>query len=319
MKKFLNDPADVVRDALTGFIAAHADLVRLHRNPAFVQRAGGTPAGKVAIVSGGGSGHEPLHIGFVGPGMLDAACPGAVFTSPTPDQILAAMDASDAGAGVLLLVKNYDGDVMNFEMAAELATVPCRSVVIDDDAAGGRGVAGTVVVEKLVGAFAETGADLAACEALAVRANRATRSLGVALSSCTVPEVGEPSFAIGVGEMEEGVGIHGERGRRRAAMKPAREITRDMVGTLLASLPQGDDEVLLMTNGFASTPLIELYLMHGLAQEHLERAGLRVTRSLVGNVCTSLDMAGCSFTVTRLDDELRRLWDAPVRTPALAR
>jgi len=329
VKKFLNDPDSVVADALDGFAAAHPELVRVHRQPLFVARATAPRSPRVALISGGGSGHEPLHIGFVGPGMLDAACPGEVFSSPTPDQIVAAARAVDSGAGVLLLVKNYDGDVMNFEMAAEMLDMPRASVTLTDEVAldvhsgqacGRRGVAGTVVVEKMVGAQAAAGADLEACRTLAERVNARTRSVGVALTSCTVPSVGEPTFGIGGDELEFAVGIHGEPGRRRLPMATAERITGRMTETILRELPQdGDRRVLLLTNGFAATPLIELYLMHGLATRRLRAYGYEVVRSLVGNYCTSLDMAGCSFTVTLLDDELCQLWDAPVRTPALVR
>lgn len=329
MKKFLNDPDRVVADALDGFAAAHPDLVRLHRQPLFVARAREPGRPKVALISGGGSGHEPLHIGFVGPGMLDAACPGQVFSSPTPDQILAAARAVDNGAGVLLLVKNYDGDVMNFDMAAEMMDTPRARVTITDDVAldgdarlafGRRGVAGTVVVEKIAGARAAAGGDLEACRAVAERVNAATRSVGVALTSCTVPSVGEPTFGIGDGELEFAVGIHGEPGRQRLPMATAERIVERMTAAILRELPDpAGRRALLLTNGFAATPLIELYLMHGLAVRRLREHGCEVTRSLVGNYCTSLDMAGCSFTVTLLDDELCRMWDAPVRTAALVR
>lgn len=330
MKKFLDNAADVVDDALAGFACAHAELVKVSRAPVYVTRVADTPDSKVALVSGGGSGHEPMHIGFVGHGMLDAACPGAVFTSPSPDQILAAMAACNTSSGVLLLVKNYDGDLMNFEMAAEMAAeiadTACRIVVISDDAAcpdaagAGRGIAGTVLVEKLVGALAERGADLARCEALGNRINRMMRSFGVALSSCTVPALGESIFAIGDNEVEWGVGIHGERGRQQSRFGMASEMAADMIDTITAALPASTaEDVLLLTNGLGATPLTELYLMHNLAQARLAEKGLRVTRSLVGNFCTSLDTAGCSFTVLRLDRELVELWDAPVVTAALTR
>ena len=327
MKKFVNDAADLVDEALAGLAAAHPGLLRVHRNPRFVSRAVPARAGKVALISGGGSGHEPLHIGFVGEGMLDAACPGAVFTSPTPDQILAAAEHADIGGGVLLIVKNYDGDVMNFDMAAELMTRPCRTLTITDDVALAdlgdgtvrRGLAGTLVVEKIVGALAEAGADLDACLAMGQRVNAATRSLGLALTSCTPPAVGRPTVLLADDEAEFGVGIHGEAGRRRVALKPARELALEMIDAITTHLPEGDERVLLITNGFGATPLAELYLMHGIAANLLAARGLTVHRSLVGNYCTSLDMAGCSFTVSRLDDERTALWDAPARTVGLVR
>jgi dihydroxyacetone kinase-like protein len=282
--------------------------------------------GKVALISGGGSGHEPLHAGFVGYGMLDAACPGQVFTSPTPDQMLAAAEAVDGGAGILFIVKNYTGDVMNFEMAAEMAPGEHASVLTNDDVAvedstyttGRRGVAGTVVVEKIVGAAAEGGADLAACKALGDRVNDGTRSMGVALTSCTVPAAGGPTFQIGDDEVEMGVGIHGEPGRKRVKLAAADAIAEEMIGAICHTLePRSGDRVLLFLNGFGATPLMELYLMYQAAARLCADRGLTIARSLVGNYTTSLDMAGCSLTLTRLDDQLMELWDAPVHTPAL--
>ena len=326
MKKLINQVDDILAQALSGFGAAHADLVRLHADPVFVTRAAPTRPGKVALISGGGSGHEPMHAGLVGTGMLDAACPGQVFTSPTPDQMLAAAQAVDAGAGVLFIVKNYEGDVMNFEMASEMYEGSHATVVTNDDVAvedstwttGRRGVAGTVVVEKMVGAAAEAGADLATLQALGTRVNACTRSMGVALTSCTVPAAGRPTFELSEDEMEVGVGIHGEPGRRRVKLQAADAIAEEMVGTIVADLaPAAGDEVLLLVNGFGATPAMELYLMYGAARRLLEGRGLKVARSLVGNWCTSLDMAGCSLTVTALDDELKALWDAPVHTAAL--
>ena len=326
MKKLINQVDDILAQALSGFGAAHADLVRLHADPVFVTRAAPTRPGKVALISGGGSGHEPMHAGLVGTGMLDAACPGQVFTSPTPDQMLAAAQAVDAGAGVLFIVKNYEGDVMNFEMASEMYEGSHATVVTNDDVAvedstwttGRRGVAGTVVVEKMVGAAAEAGADLASLQALGTRVNARTRSMGVALTSCTVPAAGRPTFELSEDEMEVGVGIHGEPGRRRVKLQAADAIAEEMVGTIVADLaPAAGDEVLLLVNGFGATPAMELYLMYGAARRLLEGTGLKVARSLVGNWCTSLDMAGCSLTVTALDDELKALWDAPVHTAAL--
>jgi len=326
MKKFINDVSKVLDESLRGFAVAHADILRLNGEPVYVARAAAPVAGKVALISGGGSGHEPLHAGFVGRGMLDAACPGQVFTSPTPDQMVAAAEAVDGGAGVLFIVKNYSGDVMNFEMAAEMLANPHASVVTDDDVAvqdstytvGRRGVAGTLVVEKIVGAAAEAGADLEACRDLGVRVNQGTRSMGVALTSCTVPAAGHPTFEIGADEIEMGVGIHGEPGRRRIAMESADAIARQMLDAITAALePRGGDRLLLLVNGFGATPLMELYLMYDAARRALADSGVDIVRSLVGNYVTSLDMAGCSLTLTRMDDELLRYWDAPVRTAAL--
>lgn len=326
MKKLINDVDDVLAQALSGFGAAHADLVRVHTGPSYVTRAAATAPGKVALISGGGSGHEPMHAGLVGTGMLHAACPGQVFTSPTPDQMLAAAQAVDSGAGVLFIVKNYEGDAMNFEMAAEMYEGRHASVLINDDVAvedstwttGRRGVAGTVVVEKMVGAAAEAGADLEALQALGGRVNGRTRSMGVALTSCTVPAAGKPTFELPEDEMEMGVGIHGEPGRRRVKLQPADAIAEEMLNAILADLaPAAGSDVLLLVNGFGGTPSMELYLMHDRARRQLAAKGLKVSRSLVGNYCTSLDMAGCSLTVTALDDELRSLWDAPVHTAAL--
>lgn len=323
MKKFINDVAHVLTESLAGFAAAHADLVALGVDGKFVRRSVLKP-GKVGLISGGGSGHEPLHAGFVGHGMLDAACPGQVFTSPTPDQMVAAAEAVDGGAGLLFIVKNYEGDVMNFDMAREMADRNIETVITDDDVAvenslyttGRRGVAGTLVVEKVTGAAAEQGADLASLKALGDKVNRATRSMGVALTSCTVPAAGKPTFEIGENDMEMGVGIHGEPGRRRVALKPADEIAEEMVAAIAGDLGRGGD-ALLFINGFGATPLMELYLMYHAAAKQLARHGIRPARSLVGNFVTSLDMAGCSITVTLLDDEIARGWDAPVHTPAL--
>lgn len=326
MKKLINGPDDVLAEALLGFGTAHADLVRVNLDPRYVVRADAPRPGKVAVISGGGSGHEPMHGGLVGPGMLDAACPGEVFTSPTPDQMVAAARAADGGAGTLLIVKNYSGDVMNFEMAAELIDGEVATVLVNDDVAvedsafttGRRGVAGTVVVEKVVGAAAEAGRPLAACQALGARVNAATGSLGVALTSCTVPAVGGPTLEFGEDEIEFGVGIHGEAGRRREPLRPADAIVADMVAAVLADLsPARGTPAILLVNGFGATPLLELYIVHHAARRLLEQAGVPVARTLVGNVATSLDMAGCSLTVTLADDEILALWDAPVRTAAL--
>ena len=326
MKKFMNDVDAILTQSLEGFGRAHQDLVSIHQDPTFVTRKAPTRDGKVALISGGGSGHEPLHAGFVGVGMLDAACPGQVFTSPTPDQMLAAAQAVDSGAGVLLIVKNYDGDVMNFEMAEEMSDGTIASVLVNDDVAvekstfttGRRGVAGTIVVEKIVGAAAEDGADLASLKALGERVNAATRSMGIALTSCTVPAAGSPTFDLGADEIELGVGIHGEPGRERMQLQSADELTAILVDATLKELdPASGDEFLLLVNGFGGTPLMELYLLFDVASRQIEAKGLTIGRSMVGNLCTSLDMAGASITVTKLDDELKALWDKPVHTAAL--
>jgi dihydroxyacetone kinase-like protein len=325
MKKLINAVDDVVSESLAGFCAAHSDIVRMGETAPFVLRRRLKP-GKVALLSGGGSGHEPLHSGFVGYGMLDAACPGQVFTSPTPDLILAAAEAADTGGGVLFIVKNYEGDVMNFDMAREMTEKSVATVITDDDVAvetstfstGRRGVAGTLIVEKIVGAAAEEGRNLVALKVLGDRVNAATRSIGIALTSCTVPAAGKPTFDLAEDEMEVGVGIHGEPGRRRVKLRPAAEIATEMVKAITADLgAQARGEVILLINGFGATPLSELYLMYDAVRRLLETAGSVVARSLVGNFVTSLDMAGCSATVTVLDEEMKRLWDAPVYTPVL--
>jgi dihydroxyacetone kinase-like protein len=325
MKKLINGVEDAMTESLAGFCAAHSDIVRRGEHAPFVQRLNLKP-GKVALVSGGGSGHEPLHSGFVGHGMLDAACPGQVFTSPTPDLILAAAEAADSGAGVLFIVKNYEGDVMNFEMAREMSGKSIATVITDDDVAvekstfstGRRGVAGTLIVEKILGAAAEQGRDLAALKSLGDRVNAATRSIGIALTSCTVPAAGKPTFDIAEDEMEVGVGIHGEPGRRRVKLRPAAEIAAEMVNAITSDLGErARGEAILLINGFGATPLSELYLMYDAIRRLLEPAGCIIARSLVGNFVTSLDMAGCSATVSMLDEEMKRLWDAPVHTPAL--
>ena len=325
MKKFLNSPQTLLDESLDGFIAAHKDIVVIGEERKFVRRR--TPTlGKVALISGGGSGHEPLHAGFVGLGMLDAACPGQIFTSPTPDQMFAAVEAVDQGEGVVLIVKNYEGDVMNFEMAAEMTDGRCVTVLTDDDVAverstysiGRRGVAGTLVVEKIVGAAAEMGMKRAELQALGQAVNRRTRSMGVALTSCTVPAAGKPNFDLGEEEMEMGVGIHGEPGRRRVALASAHDIAAEMVKTILDDLgPKRGAEALLFVNGFGGTPLIELYLIYHEAARLLESAGLKPARSLVGSYVTSLDMAGASITVSLLEDDTAKMWDAPVHTAAL--
>ncbi len=325
MKKLINATETILTESLDGFVSAHRDLLVMGDEHKFVRRAAPKP-GKVALISGGGSGHEPLHAGFVGHGMLDAACPGQVFTSPTPDQMIAAAEAVDGGAGTLFIVKNYEGDVMNFDMAAEMAGGEVMTVLTDDDVAvetstfstGRRGVAGTLFVEKILGAAAEEGRDLATLKTLGDRANSATRSMGVALTSCTVPAAGTPTFELSDNEMEMGVGIHGEPGRRRVALASANEIAEEMVVAITSDFgDKAEGRAFVLLNGFGGTPLMELYLMFNAVQQLLARRGITVSRSLVGNYVTSLEMAGCSLTVALLDDELARLWDAPVHTPAL--
>lgn len=324
MKKFINAVDTILTESLDGFAAAHADILVLGDDHKFIRRRELKP-GKVALISGGGSGHEPLHGGFVGHGMLDAACPGQVFTSPTPDQMLAAVQAVDTGAGCLFIVKNYEGDVMNFDMAAEMADGVLQVVTNDDVAVenssyttGRRGVAGTLVVEKIVGAAAEQGMPLPALKALGDRVNAATRSMGVALTSGTVPAAGKPTFEIGDGEMEFGVGIHGEPGRRRDVLKSADAIAEEVCAAIAGDLgDRAKGPALLFVNGFGGTPSMELYLMYNSARRMFEKSGVTVVRSLVGSYVTSLDMAGCSITLTVLDDDMTALWDAPVCTPAL--
>jgi dihydroxyacetone kinase-like protein len=325
MKKLINDVDTVLSESLDGFAAAHADIVSLAPERQFVRRRALKP-GKVALISGGGSGHEPLHAGFVGHGMLDAACPGQVFTSPTPDQMLAAAEAVDTGAGVLFIVKNYSGDMMNFQMAAEMLDRDNATVIVNDDVAvenstyttGRRGVAGTLIVEKIVGAAAERGDDLAALKKLGDAVNSATASMGVALTSCTVPAAGKPTFAIGPDEMEMGVGIHGEPGRRRVKLASADDIAAELTGAILKDLSLNPGrEVLLLVNGFGGTPLLELYLMVNAVRKILGGAGIKVARHLTGSYVTSLEMAGCSVTISALDAAALALWDAPVHTAAL--
>ncbi len=330
MKKLINDPADVVVDALRGMAAAHPDRLRVDLEHQVVYRASPARPGKVALVSGGGSGHEPMHGGFVGPGMLDAACAGEVFTSPVPDQLMAATQQVDGGAGVLHIVKNYTGDVMNFEMAAELAAAETgtevQSVVVNDDVAvqdslytaGRRGVGTTVLLEKIVGAAAEEGRPVAECAALARRVNESGRSMGMALTSCTVPAAGQPTFELAEDEMEVGIGIHGEPGRQRVPLAPAQEVAAMLVDPILSDLDfTGDPGVIVLLNGMGGTPLLELYLMYAEVSAILEKSGVSVARCLVGNYITSLEMAGCSVTLLRADEDMLGLWDAPVNTPGL--
>ena len=329
VKKFLNNPDDFVAESLAGLAAAHPDLLRVDLESQIVVRRDAPVSGKVALVSGGGSGHEPLHGGFVGKGMLDAACPGAVFTSPVPDQMLAATKAVDGGAGVVHIVKNYTGDVLNFRMAAELAEdegIQVESVLTNDDVAvedslytaGRRGVGITVLVEKIAGAKAEAGGTLAEVAGIARKVNAQGRSFGVALTSCATPSSNGPIFEIGAEEMEFGVGIHGEPGRRREPIRPAAEIVEQMTTAILDDLaPSSGSNVLAFVIGLGGSPLIELYLVYNELTKQLERHGLTATRNLVGNYITSLEMAGVSITLLVLDDELTALWDAPVHTPAL--
>ncbi len=329
MKKLINSAEGVVKDALLGMEAAHPNLLRVSYDPDFVIRADAPIPGKVGILSGGGSGHEPMHGGFVGRGMLDAACPGAVFTSPVPDQMLAATRAVHSGAGVLHIIKNYTGDVMNFEMAAELAIaegIEVAAVVVNDDVAvqdslytaGRRGVGTTVLLEKIVGAAAEEKADLATCKRIAEKVNAQGRSMGMALTSCTVPAKGTPTFELGENEMEIGIGIHGEPGRERMTLRPASAITELLASAVLDDLPFGrGDQVLAFVNGMGGTPLIELYIVYHELSRICQSRGVTITRNLIGSYITSLEMAGCSITLLKLDDELTRLWDAPVHTPAL--
>jgi dihydroxyacetone kinase-like protein len=329
MRKLLNDPAAVVRESLAGLAAAHGDLLRYDTEAQIVVRRDAPRAGKVGLVSGGGSGHEPMHGGFVGRGMLDAACPGEVFTSPVPDQMLAATKAVDGGAGVVHIVKNYTGDVMNFKLAAEDAAdegITVESVLIDDDVAvqdslytaGRRGVGATVLAEKIAGAAAEKGADVATVAGLARRVDDRARSFGIALSSCTPPAAGRPIFDLPEGEMEVGIGIHGEPGRRRAPLGTAHDIAGLLVEAVLADLPADQAaRALVFVNGMGGTPQLELYLLYGEVERLLRDAGVEPVRNLVGSYITSLEMAGASLTLLALDDELTALWDEPVHTPAL--
>jgi phosphoenolpyruvate---glycerone phosphotransferase subunit DhaK len=329
LKKLINTPETEVKDAMAGMAAAHGDLIRVEYDPNVIIRKDAPRKGKVGLVSGGGSGHEPMHGGFVGLGMLDAACPGAVFTSPTPDQMARATAAVDGGAGVLHVVKNYTGDIMNFEMAAELARgegAKVNAVITNDDVAvqdslytaGRRGVGVTVLLEKIVGASAEAGADLESVTALAKKVNANGRSMGMALTSCIVPAAGKVTFEIADDEMELGIGIHGEPGRERTKLKSADEIAEILTSTIVKDLPyKRGDEVLAFVNGMGGTPLIELYVIFNAVHRYLTGEGIKVTRSLVGNYITSLEMAGCSVTLLKLDAETTKLWDAPVHTPAL--
>ncbi len=329
MKKFINEVDDFILESLSGLAQAHPNLVSVNLDPMYVIRKD-IANKKVVLISGGGSGHEPLHSGFVGHGMLDIACPGHVFTSPTPDQMISALEAYQPEKGVLFIVKNYSGDVMNFEMAAEMSSYENKSLIINDDAAvinssyttGKRGVAGTVIIEKVLGSLAETGANLDQCLSLGQRVNNASSTMGIALTSCTVPAAGKPTFDIGDDEVEVGVGIHGEPGRRREKIKKANLMVDDMIDVILADLKEknvktNSSEILLLVNGYAGTPLSELYLLFDVAAKNLKTHNIKIARSLVGNYTTALDMAGASLTLCVLDDDIKNHWDAPVLTPAL--
>lgn len=329
MKKLINDPSQVVSDALAGVIAVHGDVMTVHRDPDFIVRADSPVAGKVAIVSGGGSGHEPLHSGFVGKGMLDAAVPGAVFASPSVNQIHQAALAVGTEAGVLFVVKNYTGDRLNFGMAAEMLAatgIPTEVVIVDDDVAvedsthtaGRRGTGATVFVEKIAGAAAEAGASLAEVARLAKKVNENAGSMGLALSAATVPEAGVPNFELAADEVELGVGIHGEPGRERIALDSANALVTTLSDAVTSDVPVvGGDRVLAMVNGLGGTPLIELYVAAGELAAYCEARDITIERSLVGSYVTSLEMAGFTITLIKADDELLELWDAPVNTPAL--
>ena len=329
MKKLINKAEDVVREELQGIEAAHGDLVKVFYDPHYIVRADAPVTGKVGLVSGGGSGHEPMHGGFVGMGMLDAACPGEVFTSPTPDQMMEATKAVNGGAGVLHIVKNYTGDVMNFEMAADMARdegAEVEAVVVDDDVAvqdslytaGRRGVGATVLIEKICGAAAEEGRSLKEVADLCRKVNGQARSMGMALTSCTVPAAGKPTFELGDDEMEIGIGIHGEPGRERKKLAPAKEVVEMLATPIVEDLPfSSGDQVLAFVNSMGGTPLIELYIVYNDLRKFLEGRGITISRNLIGPYITSLEMAGCSITLLKLDDELTRLWDAPVNTTGM--
>ena len=353
MKKLINTPENFVRETLEGMALAHADLIKVNFEPNFIYRADAPIKNKVAIISGGGSGHEPMHGGFVGQGMLDAACPGEVFTSPTPDQILAAAQTVNGGAGILNIVKNYSGDVMNFEMAAELAlaeAISVRNILIDDDVAvkdslytqGRRGVGTTVLAEKICGAAAEKGYNLSQLADLCHRVNLNGRSMGMALTSCVTPAKGSPTFELGETEIEMGIGIHGEPGRERMTLKSADEIAEILALSIIEdsiytrtirelNLDTGEweerelsdpplqkgDRILAFVNGMGGTPNAELYLIYRQLANICEQKGLQIVRNFIGYYITSMEMQGCSLTLLKMDDELMELWDAPVKTPAL--
>ena len=326
MKKFINKVDEILTESLTGFGDAHQDILQVKLNPDFISRKNKPSNPKVALISGGGSGHEPLHGGFVGYGMLDAACPGQVFSAPTPDQMESAAKHVHSGKGILFIVKNYSGDIMNFEMGADMLDLEHQTIIVNDDVAvedstfttGRRGVAGTMIIEKTVGSLAETGASLDECKNFGDHVNKMTGSMGVAFTSCTVPAAGKPTFDIGNDEMEFGVGIHGEPGRKREKIKTADEIASELMGAILEDLkPNNNQEVLLHINGFGGTPLMELYLLFESSKKILDQKNIKVSKSLVGNYTTSLDMAGGSITVTKLDQKIAEHWNSPVHTAAL--
>ena len=326
MKKFVNNVDDILTESLTGFGNAHNDILEVKLSPNFITRKLKPSNPKVALISGGGSGHEPLHGGFVGYGMLDAACPGQVFSAPTPDQMEAAANYVHSGKGILFIVKNYSGDIMNFEMGAEMLDLEHQTIIVNDDVAvedstyttGRRGVAGTMIVEKTVGSLAETGASLEECKKFGDHVNTMTGSMGVAFTSCTVPAAGKPTFDLNNDEMEFGVGIHGEPGRKREKIRSADEITSELISAILEDLkPQNEQEVLLHINGFGGTPLMELYLLFESSKKILDKKNIKLSRSLVGNYTTSLEMAGGSITITKLDQQIINHWDSPVHTAAL--
>ena len=326
MKKFVNNVDDILTESLTGFGNAHNDILEVKLSPNFITRKLKPSYPKVALISGGGSGHEPLHGGFVGYGMLDAACPGQVFSAPTPDQMEAAANYVHSGKGILFIVKNYSGDIMNFEMGAEMLDLEHQTIIVNDDVAvedstyttGRRGVAGTMIVEKTVGSLAETGASLEECKKFGDHVNTMTGSMGVAFTSCTVPAAGKPTFDLNNDEMEFGVGIHGEPGRKREKIRSADEITSELISAILEDLkPQNEQEVLLHINGFGGTPLMELYLLFESSKKILDKKNIKLSRSLVGNYTTSLEMAGGSITITKLDQQIINHWDSPVHTAAL--
>jgi len=326
MKKFINNVDNILVESLSGFEKAHNDILKVYLNPNFITRKSKPQNSKVALISGGGSGHEPLHGGFVGFGMLDAACPGQVFSAPTPDQMKAAANYVHSNKGILFIVKNYSGDIMNFEMGAEMIDFEHQTIIVNDDVAvedstfttGRRGVAGTMIVEKTVGSLAETGASLEECKKFGDHVNTMTGSMGVAFTSCTVPAAGKPTFELNNDEMEFGVGIHGEPGRKREKIRSADEITSELISAILEDLkPENGQEVLLHINGFGGTPLMELYLLFESSKKILDKKNLKLSRSLVGNYTTSLEMAGGSITITKLDQEIINHWDSPVHTAAM--
>jgi len=326
MKKFVNKVDNILSESLIGFGKAHSDIIKVNLSPDYICRKSKPNKDKVSLISGGGSGHEPLHGGFVGFGMLDAACPGQVFTAPTPDQMEAASNEVFNGKGILFIVKNYSGDIMNFEMGADMITHDNQTIIVNDDVAvedstfttGRRGVAGTMIVEKTVGSLAETGASLDECKIFGNHVNKMTASMGVAFSSCTVPAAGKPTFELANDEMEFGVGIHGEPGRRREKIKSANDLTKEIIENITEVLkPEKNEEVLLHVNGFGGTPLLELYLLFDCGQKFLDKMNIKVSRSIVGNYTTSLEMAGSSITITKLDEDILKHWDSPVHTSSL--